>query len=524
VEQKLVEIGKRSAKGSLHLFLGQASSTAIMAIGTIILARIITPAEYGLYSIALIPSYMAILLRDWGINSALTKFTASLKAQKSEEKIYEIIKTGLIFETATGFILSSILISLSSFIAFTIFNRPESAPLIAIASVTIFAGALQTAAQSIFVGFERMELNSLTNVCQAIVKSVVAPILVISGFGALGATLGYTISFIASAIISLTVLYLTLIRKIKRKNPEKSNTTKTLREMLHYGIPLSISSIISGFLIQFYAFIMAIYCTDAAIGNYQVASQFATILTFFTIPIWTVLFPAFSKINPRDENELLQTVFMFSIKYTSLIIVPTTIGLMILSKPLVGTLFGEKWTQAPLFLTLYVINNLFVIFGSLTLGSLLAGIGETKMQMKLSLITLAIGIPLSLILVPTMGIIGLILTTMIANKPSLAMALCWARKKYKTKIDINSSVTILTASTVAAATTFLVINFIAYPDWIELTIGIAVFAATYLVAAPALRAINRDDINNLRIMFSDLGVISKIINIPLKVMEKIYRI
>ena len=38
-----------------------------MAIGTIILARIITPAEYGLYSIALIPSYMAILFRDWGL-------------------------------------------------------------------------------------------------------------------------------------------------------------------------------------------------------------------------------------------------------------------------------------------------------------------------------------------------------------------------------------------------------------------------------------------------------------------------
>ena len=70
------------------------------------------------------------------------KFTASLKAQKSEEKTYEIIKAGLIFETATGFNLSLILISLSGFIASTVFNRPESAPLIAIASATVFAGDL----------------------------------------------------------------------------------------------------------------------------------------------------------------------------------------------------------------------------------------------------------------------------------------------------------------------------------------------------------------------------------------------
>ena len=519
--QKAFEIGKTSATGSFQLFVGAAASTIIRAVGTIILARLITQAEYGLYSVALIPSYMAMLFRDWGINSAVTRYTASLKAQKNEEKAYEIIKAGLIFEVVTGLVLSLILISISNFIASGVFNRPESGLLIAIASVTVFAGALQTAAQSAFVGFERMELNSLTNVCQAIVKSVTAPLLVLVGFGALGATLGYTISFIASAIIALIVLYLTIIRKIKGKSSEGSDTAKTLKEMLRYGVPLSISSIIGGFLIQFYAFLMAIYCTDVAIGNYQVATQFATIVTFFTIPISTVLFPAFSKINPHNENGLLQIVFTSSVKYTSLILVPVTMALMILSKPMVGTLFGEKWTQAPLFLTLYIIDNLFVILGSLTLGSLLAGIGETKMQMELSLITLAIGIPLSLVFIPSMGIIGLIVTTIIASKPSLAVGLHWARKKYAVKMDIKSSMRILIASTIAAIVTLLAINFIAYADWVELGVGIFVFSVTYLIAAPTLGAINKSDINNLKIMFLGLGIISKIINIPLNVMERL---
>jgi len=64
--EKAVEIGKKSATGSFHLFIGVAASTIIMAIGTIILARLMTPEEYGLYSVALVPSYMAILFRDWG--------------------------------------------------------------------------------------------------------------------------------------------------------------------------------------------------------------------------------------------------------------------------------------------------------------------------------------------------------------------------------------------------------------------------------------------------------------------------
>jgi O-antigen/teichoic acid export membrane protein len=86
----------------------------------------------------------------------------------------------------------------------------------------------------------------------------------------------------------------------------------------------------------------------------------------------------FSKINPQEERELLQTVFTSSVKYTAILLVPATMAVMALSKPMISTLFGEKWVYAPFFLTLYVINYLFTIFGSLSLGSLLTGLGEDK--------------------------------------------------------------------------------------------------------------------------------------------------
>jgi len=57
-------MGRKSATGSLQLFIGVAASTIIMAIGTIILARLITQEEYGLYTVALIPSATATLFRD----------------------------------------------------------------------------------------------------------------------------------------------------------------------------------------------------------------------------------------------------------------------------------------------------------------------------------------------------------------------------------------------------------------------------------------------------------------------------
>ncbi len=521
--QKALEIAKKSATGSFQIFIGVAASTIIMAIGTIILARLMTPEEYGLYSVALIPSYMAVLFRDWGVNSAITKYTASLRAENKEENAYEIVVSGILFEVTTGLILSVILVFLSNFIASAIFQRPESSSLIAIASITIFAGALLTAAQSSFVGFERMEMYSLANICQAIVKTIASPLLVLIGYSALGATLGYTISFSASAVIGLAILYLTIIRKLKTKNPKKASIKQTLKKMLHFGVPLSFSSIIGGFLVQFYAFLMAIYCTDAMIGNYQAATQFATILTFFTIPISTVLFPAFSKIDPKNESELLQTVFTSSVKYTAIILVPATTAMMVLSKPMISTLFGEKWTYAPFFLTLYVINNLFVIFGGLILGSLLAGLGETKTQMKLSLIHLTFGIPLAFLLIPSMGIVGLILASITAGIPGTFLGLYWVWKRYKTKTDIKASAKILTASAIASAAAFLAINLITCADWIELAVGGAAFLATYLITAPAIGAINQLDINNLKTMFSGLGAVSKTLNIPLNAMEKLLK-
>jgi hypothetical protein len=58
------------------------------------------------------------------------------------------------------------------------------------------------------------------------------------------------------------------------------------------------------------------------------------------------------------------------------------------------------------------------------------------------------------------------------------------------------------------------------PNWIRLIIGLAVFLTAYVIAAPLIGAVYSADINNLRIMFSGMGIVSKIMNIPLRVAEK----
>jgi len=519
--EKALEMGKVSATGSFRLLIGVATSTIILAFAAIILGRLLTVDEYGLYGIALIPANMINLFRDWGISSAMTRYIANFRVSNRDEEIHDVIVAGLTFEVAVGLALSFLSLFLANFIASSVFHRPESASFIAIVSVSIISGSLLTASQSVFVGFERMELNSFTSICLSIVKIASAPVLVLLGYGVLGAVIGYTLSLVAAGIIGLATVYLILFRPIRKRATRNSNITKKLKTMLNYGVPLSISSILGSILGQIYAFMMPSFANNSMIGNYQTAANFTVLLTFFTVPIGTVLFPAFAKLNPQNEHELVKTVFASSIKYTSILLVPATMAIMALSGPMIGTLYGEKYVYGPFFLTIAVIGNLFVVVGSLSQSGFLSGLGETRVLMKQSMIAIVVGIPLGFFLIPSLGITGLIIANIFAGLPGLLWILYWIWKHYKARADFQSSAKILAASGIAAVVTYLPTVFLNTANWIKLIIGLIIFITVYILSAPIIGAVSLTDITNLRTMFSGLGLLSKLINIPLTIAERI---
>jgi len=518
---KAIKMAKVSAKGGFNLFWGSVTSTIISAVGVIIIARLLSPSEYGLVSIVLMAPSLITIFRDWGVNFAITKYVAQYRSENKTAKVKGILTAGVLSELVLGFSLSFISFMLSGFLATNIFNRPEIEPLIQLASITVLAGALLTAARSAFTGYEKMEYNSITMICQSALKTVLAPLLVILGYGVFGVIFGSTIAFLTTGLISIVIVYLALYKKLNIIDDDKPEIVETIKTMLKYGVPMSISAILSGFLMQFYNFLIAIHCTNQMIGNYSVAINFAVLITFFSAPISTVLFPAFSKLNPQKETETLRNVFQFSVKYAAFLVVPAAAAVIALSQPAVSTLFGEKYTSAPLYLTLYAISYLYSAFGSLSLGNLIAGQGNTKFRLKLTLITATIGFPLSLLLIPKFGIIGLIATTLTAGIPSLIISLWYVKKHFTATIDWPSSAKILLASTLAAAVTYAVTSQLSLPNWIKLIIGATIFLTIYTIAAPLIGAINKTDIQNLREMLTELGPISCLFNLPLNIIEKL---
>jgi len=63
---ELSDVARASAKDGFFLFLANASSTLILALRSILIARLLGPENYGLYSVALIAPSFLIALGDLG--------------------------------------------------------------------------------------------------------------------------------------------------------------------------------------------------------------------------------------------------------------------------------------------------------------------------------------------------------------------------------------------------------------------------------------------------------------------------
>ncbi len=506
---ELIEYAKLSAKGGIELSIGMVISTALTAIGTIVVARLLSPEQYGLYTIAMVPAAMIGLFRDWGVNSAITRYISFYRAKSQEHRIRSVLKAGMGFAILSGLLSALFTVVTSDLIANLVFRKPEVAPLIKVSAIWVFSMALFNVGWSTLIGFEKMGLNSIVIIFRSSMRSLISPLLVLLGYGALGAVMGYSFSGFLAAI--LCVLF--FMKAYKGIEGDSDSSIKgTLFMLLDYGFPLAIGAIVSGFGNQFYRFLMSRSCSSEAIGNYGAASNFLVAMGLLTSPITTVLFPAFSKIDGQKEPNKLKKAFRASVKYSSVFVVPAAVGVMVTSKPLVFTLFGEKYSQAPAFLSLVSLGQVLCALGALSAATLLTSQGKTKEIMKANLFSLAIGVPASLFLIPRFGIYGLIATILLVSFITIILLDYRIFKIYGFCIDLHSSGRIFLASLFMAAIIYGVENLLAsLMPLIRLVIDGLTGLLAYSAFVIIFNGISSDDIENLKTIFSKAGIVGRVI-------------
>jgi O-antigen/teichoic acid export membrane protein len=505
---KATEMAKVSAKGGFHLLWGLVLSTVISAVGTIFIARLLGADNMGLYAIALAAPNLISTFRDWGVNTAIIKYSAEYNSENNVAKIRSVFVSGLVFEVLVGLALVFLSFGLSQFLA-DFYGRPAIVGLIQIASLFILTGALINTASAAFTGMEKMHLNSIMLIVQSLIKTTLIIALVIFGLGTLGAVIGFSIGVLIAGLTGVLLMY-TIYRSLPTQVEGKLELSKTVKTMLVYGLPLSIGSILGGFLTQFYSFIMAYFVTDnSLIGNYSVAVNFVVLITFFATPVTTMLFPAFSKLDAKKDKETLRNVFQYSVKYAALIVMPITALVMALSQPAISTIFADKYVHAPLYLALLAVIYLFSALGSLSTGNLINGQGYTKYNLWLGLLTVAIGFPLSFVLVSQFGIIGLIATTTIAPIPCLFLSLRFIKKKFDVGLDWVSSAKIAFSASATGLITYFIVSLLPFSSIVQLALGVAVFVVVFILLAVITKTLNEADLVNIRGIINAMGPLRK---------------
>ena len=520
---KATEMAKVSAKGGFHLLWGLVASTVISSIGTIIIATLLSPSDLGLYSIAVGAPNLIANFRDWGINTAMVKYSAQYNSEGEIAKVKSVFVSGIVFELILGTALTFIAFFLSDFLA-VILQRPTIVPLIQISSLIVLSTALMNAATAAFTGLERMHLNSVMLVVQSVVKTGLVIGLVALGLGTYGAVIGFSAALFIAGIVGALLTY-SVYRSLPKANTGKLELLKTIKTMLRYGFPVSIGTIITGFLTYFYIWVMAYFVTDnALIGNYSVAQNFVVLITFFATPVTTMLFPAFSKLNAEKDGSTLKNVFQYSVKYASLIVLPVTVMVMALAHPAIGTIFGNKYPDAPMFLALLSIIYLYTAIGNLSLGNLIGGQGYTKFGLKVTLLTVALGFPMSFIFTSQLGIVGLVVASSIVAIPAMLIYLRFAKRKFGVTVDWASSAKIAFSSAAAGLLTYLSVSVLPFSYPIQLLLGVVIFVLSFIAVAILTRTITNADLANIREIVKALGPLRKPLNLIISLLEKIIQI
>jgi hypothetical protein len=125
------------------------------------------------------------------------------------------------------------------------------------------------------------------------------------------------------------------------------------------------------------------------------------------------------------------------------------------------------------------------------------------------LLTALIGFPLSYVLASWFGVVGLIFATLVAELPSLGIALFWVRKNYGLTIDWVSSGKILFSSALAGAITYVAVSSVGLASWVNLVMGVVVFAVLFMFVSLLVRVLGRGDLVSLREMTKSLGFLHR---------------
>lgn len=387
------QIARKSIHGIFWNYTSFALGKGLVLVTTAVLARLLTPDEFGLVALATIAVDYLAILKDLGLGAALIQRRQNVGAAANTVfTLNLLLGAGL---TLVTFIMAPLVAAF--------FQEPLVTPMLRWLGFTFVLNAFG----SIHIVRLQRELDFrrklVPDLGRSIVKGVVSIGLALAGFGVWALIVGQ----LAGVIIGVMLAWVVFPWR-----PRLIIDFSLVSGLLRYGLALVGVDALNIATDNLDYLIIGRVFGNTALGIYTLAFRLPELLVLN--PLWVIagaIFPAYASI--QDHPETLRRGFLATVRFVQILCVPLSLGLMLVADPLVRVLFGEQWLAA---IPIVRVLALFVLIRSISFnaGDVYKAVGRSDILVKLEVLNMFVLVPL-LLVGANFGLIGVAVGHVLAS-------------------------------------------------------------------------------------------------------------
>lgn len=361
-------LGSKLFNGMVWSAFGRISIQVVQFVLGVVLARILSPQEYGVFAILMVFILLSEVFRDSGFSSALIQ---------KKNRTSDDISTVFIFNIAVSLICYAILWFASPYIE-SFYNINSLSQYIRALSLTIIIGSLYTVSSTLVtinMDFKKLTIISFFSTS---LSGVISIYLAYHGFGIWALVYQSLLRSIFTAI---------LIWSFIRWKPSWVFSKSSFKQLFSYGSKILLSSLLETFFSNLNAILIGKYIGTKDLGFYSRGRQFTDVVFGVFSSTFGVLLPGLAPL--QDEKETLIRHTRTIVKTSALLTVPIFLGLFVLAEPIINVLLGEKWLMAVPILQIFSFARLITVTSGINLN-LLYVIGRTDLILRQNLLKIVI--------------------------------------------------------------------------------------------------------------------------------------
>lgn len=296
----------------------------------IVLARLLTPAEYGLIGICTVFTSVLSGIVDSGFSNSLIR-----KKRVTDEDYSTMFLTNM----AISIVLYLALFLSSPFIS-SFFSKPELIELIRVMGLILFLQGISLVQYTKLTKCIDFKTKTKASFIAAVTSGVVGISMALGGCG---------VWSLVGQQLSNKFVYSICLWFFNKWSPNISFNMKSFHYMWGFGWKLMLSGLLNNIWNQMYKVVVGKCYNPATLGQYTRSSEFANLFSAnLTAIIQRVTFPVLSEV--QDEKERMIEAYRKIIKMLMLITTAIMFFMAAIAEPLIYCLIGPQWYEAASFL------------------------------------------------------------------------------------------------------------------------------------------------------------------------------